>query len=293
MLGKLIKHDFRALSRTLFPLQIGVLAGGLLATLLTALVFHMTRNASAAPADGAVALQTMLVAIAVTISVLIAVAIAASAFITLLLICAHFYKNFLGDEGYLTFTLPVSTGKLLWSKLITGMVWMAINLAVICVTILIFAVFGATGLGGGMINHSTLEAIKYLFTELLPKAAKYVNLPLAFILVLVTSVLALAAQMLEIYFAILVGGQIAKKHRVLAAIGMYLLINMGVSTISSVFSGTVMLGTGVQNLVFDTARAAGAFVLSAVGWMALLLAGLSVLFFLTSRSILRRNLNLQ
>ena len=41
MLKKLMKHDFRALSRTLFPLQIGVLGGGLVATLLTALTIRL------------------------------------------------------------------------------------------------------------------------------------------------------------------------------------------------------------------------------------------------------------
>ena len=46
MLKKLMKHDFRALSRTLFPLQIGVLGGGLLATLLTALTIRLGENSS-------------------------------------------------------------------------------------------------------------------------------------------------------------------------------------------------------------------------------------------------------
>ena len=45
MLKKLFKHDFRALSRTLFPLQIGILAGGLVASLLVVLTIRMS-NAS-------------------------------------------------------------------------------------------------------------------------------------------------------------------------------------------------------------------------------------------------------
>ena len=51
MLKKLMKHDFRALSRTLFPLQIGVLGGGLVATLLTAITIRLaiTRPRPAAP----------------------------------------------------------------------------------------------------------------------------------------------------------------------------------------------------------------------------------------------------
>ena len=51
MLGKMMKHDFRALSRTLFPLQIGILGGGLVATILSALSIRVS-EASWAGANG-------------------------------------------------------------------------------------------------------------------------------------------------------------------------------------------------------------------------------------------------
>ena len=103
----------------------------------------------------------------------------------------------------------------------------------------------------------------------------------------------LAAQLLQIYFAIIVGGQVAKKHRVLAAIGMYLLINMGVGIISSIFMSVVTLGEGVATLALNTAQEVGTFMSTIFGWYGVLFAGLSVLFFLISRSILKKNLNLQ
>jgi hypothetical protein len=257
MLGKLIKHDFRALSRTLFPLQIGILAGGLVATLLTVLTIRL--NGASATVHGSAMLEGTVTAILVTTSVLIGVAIAASAFVTLLLICMHFYKSFLSDEGYLTFTLPVSTSKLLWSKLFTGIFWMLINTVVISVTALIFAVFGTTSTG--IVNLEVLQTIQLFFTEMLP--------------------------------AIIVGGQIAKKHRILAAIGMYLLINMGVGIISSIYSSLVAFGEGVWSITLDTAREVSGFFMTVFGWYGLLFVGLSALFFLASRSILKKNLNLQ
>ena len=125
MLKKLMKHDFRALSRTLFPLQIGVLGGGLVATLLTALTIRLGENASGT--GGSALLRQLIMGVSATASVLIGIAIMASALVTLLLICYHFYRSFLGDEGYLTFTLPVPTSKLIWSKLLTGMFWTLIN----------------------------------------------------------------------------------------------------------------------------------------------------------------------
>ena len=134
MLGKLIKHDFRALSRTLFPLQIGILGGGLVATILSALSIRLS-EASWMGANGSNLMKMLLLGASVTVAVLIGVAIMASMFVTLILICYHFYRSFLADEGYLTFTLPVSTSKLLWSKLLTGMFWVLINSVVVCIAL--------------------------------------------------------------------------------------------------------------------------------------------------------------
>lgn len=290
MLGKLIKHDFRALSRTLFPLQIGILGGGLVATLLSKLTIIVS-DVSWESANGSSLLQTLIMAFTTTAAVVIGIAIMASLVVTLILICYHFYRSFLADEGYLTFTLPVSTSNLLWSKLFTGMFWTLINAAVVLVTLLIYSVFG-TG-SAGAINHNVLQAIRVFLMQTLPELKNYVNLPVVSIETIVVGLLGLAAQLLQIYFAIIVGGQIAKKHRILAAIGMYLLINMGVGIISSMFLGFVTLGEGVTSMVMNTGREIGSFVTSMIGWYGVLFTGLCALFFLVSRSILKKNLNLQ
>lgn len=289
MLKKLMKHDFRALSRTLFPLQIGVLGGGLVATLLTALTIRLGENS--ASTGGSALLRQLIMGVSATASVLIGIGIMASALVTLLLICYHFYRSFLADEGYLTFTLPVSTGKLIWSKLITGMLWTLINAVVVMVTLLIFSVFGTTS--SSIANTEVLTAFRMFFTEILPQASQYVNVPLMSVEIVVIGVLALASQMLEIYFAIVVGGQVAKKHRMLAAIGMYLLINMGVGMISTAFMSIVAFGEGVSSMALDTVQEVSTFMTSVFGWYGVLFAGLGVLFFFLIRSILKKNLNLQ
>jgi len=289
MLKKLFKHDFRALSRTLFPLQIGILGGGLVATLLSALSIRLSES-SWAGAHGSNLLKGLLMAVSVTSAVLIGVAIMASLLVTLIFICHHFYRSFLSDEGYLTFTLPVKTSDLLWSKLLTGMLWMLINGVVVMIALLIFSVFGTTT--NTLINMEVLNAFRMFFTDLLPQAAQYISIPLMIVEVVVISILALAAQLLQVYFAIIVGGQVAKKHRILAAIGMYLLINMGVGIISSVFMSLVTFGEGAMSLALNSAQEVGTFMTTIFGWYGVLFAGLSVLFFLISKSILKKNLNL-
>ncbi|MCE5187852.1 MAG: hypothetical protein LLF75_01505 [Eubacteriales bacterium] len=290
MLGKLMKHDFRALSRTLFPLQIGILGGGLVATILSALSIRLS-EASWAGANGSNLLKGLILAVSVTSAVLIGIAIMASLFVTLVLICYHFYRSFLGDEGYLTFTLPVSTSNLLWSKLLTGMFWVLINSVVVCIALLIYAVFGTTT--STLINIDVLQALRQFFTQILPEMSKYISIPVMAAEVIVVGIVGLAAQLLQVYFAIIVGGQVAKKHRVLAAIGMYLLINMGVGIVSAIFMSFVTLGESVSQFALNSAQEAGTFMSTIFGWYGVLFVGLSALFFLVSRAILKKNLNLQ
>ena len=290
MLGKLIKHDFKALSRTLFPLQIGIFGGGLVATLLSALSIRLSAS-SWAGVNGSNLIRGLILAVSVTTAVLIGVAIMASLLVTLIFICYHFYRSFLADEGYLTFTLPVKTSDLIWSKLLTGMFWMLINGVVVLIALMIYSVFGTTT--STLVNLEVLNGIKYFFTDLLPQAAQYVSIPLMAVETVVIGILALAAQLLQIYFAIIIGGQVAKKHRILASIGMYLLINMGVGIISSVFMSLVTFGEGAMSLALNSAQEVGTFMSTIFGWYGVLFAGLSVLFFLISRSILKKNLNLQ
>jgi len=66
-----------------------------------------------------------------------------------------------------------------------------------------------------------------------------------------------------------------------------------VGIVSSVFMSVVTFGEGVSTLVLNTAQEVGTFMTTIFGWYGVLFAGLSVLFFFVSRSILRRNLNLQ
>ena len=50
--------------------------------------------------------------------------------VTFIMTIQRFYKNMLGREGYLMFTLPVSVSKLIWSKLIVVMVWIILSVIV-------------------------------------------------------------------------------------------------------------------------------------------------------------------
>ena len=110
MLGKLLKYDFRSVSREymlLWP-----------AALVIALVMRFTIFARLDTVeDNLLANITNVLTVFIYVAVLVAMFI-----ITLLFIIQRFYKGVLGGEGYLMNTLPVRPWQLIASKAICALV---------------------------------------------------------------------------------------------------------------------------------------------------------------------------
>lgn len=105
MLGKLLKHDFKALFRNyglLFIALFGV-------TFLYKLYLLLPRNIVLEFTNS-------------LMGVLYVVVILGCLFGTVVINIVRFYKNLVTDEGYLTFTLPVSSKQIIASKLISSLV---------------------------------------------------------------------------------------------------------------------------------------------------------------------------
>ena len=107
MLGKLIKHEFRATGRLMAPL---------FGAMLLLAVFVRVSDLILSAADVPVFFEALnsLLLIVYVLAIL-----SVTVFSTVLMI-KRFHQNFLTDEGYLMFTLPTSVHSLLWSKLITA-----------------------------------------------------------------------------------------------------------------------------------------------------------------------------
>lgn len=287
MLGKLIKHDFRALSRTLLPMQLGVFAAALIAGLFMTILMRTSGNLTSM-AEG------ILTFISVAGMVLIWIAIFASGLVTLLLVALHFYHNLLCDEGYLTFTLPTTSTKILLSKVITGTVWILINGVIVLLSAGMFALVG-TSSGPDFVNG--LAELWRTLVEGLPVAQNYINVPLFALECILVAVLGVASELLHIYLSIALGNQIARKHKLLATIGMYLLISLGLSILTS-FGGAFLLGgsygwlDGIFRAMteYQIMRAAAYGLLGgSIAWLLIL----SAAYFLWTRWILKKRLNLQ
>lgn len=166
MLGKLIKHEFRATGRIMLPL----LGAGLVLSPVTGLIIKTFDR------EG---FRGIVQFLGGTFVVLFFMAVVGICVTSIVLMVRRFSSNLLQDEGYLMFTLPVSTHSLIWSKLIVSFVWFVVaavsSAAFIAITALVsraeanisFIVVFAHDLtklvGGWNITAYVLEAILCLF----------------------------------------------------------------------------------------------------------------------------------
>lgn len=115
MLRKLLKHEFRATARVMIPLY-------LITVLLAVLTRATALWAEMVTFDGMLG-RNFLALLSGIIIFGFVLALIATFVVAVILAILRFRSNLMADEGYVMFTLPVSTHTLVWSKLIVSAVW--------------------------------------------------------------------------------------------------------------------------------------------------------------------------
>lgn len=127
MLGKLMKHEFRATGRFGLP--------------LCGVMIALSVVAGMALRVGASGRYNQWEEVGTFIVVLYGLSVFAVAIGIFVILVQHFKRNLLGDEGYLMRTLPVSIHELLLSKLFVALLWYAAATLFIILSGLLVAVF--------------------------------------------------------------------------------------------------------------------------------------------------------
>lgn len=229
MFAKLLKYEWRATSKTLGILSLAALAAGGLGALLLRL---MLADAGKNPILMVFAM-VMLLGIMLA---LIAYGIAVSIFLL-----ARFYRNKFTDEGYLTFTLPVTSHELVLSTLVNELVWSVITCAVIFVSLGMILFVGTAQTG--VVNWEFLDGMRVEFAGV---RGSFMDLSAGTaVLSAVSVVVSVIATPLMAMAAITIGASIAQKHKILTAFGIYYGTNMAVGTLNNTAKLAMSFGNDV------------------------------------------------
>lgn len=191
MLGKLMKYEFRATAIYFLPIYVVlVLVSGL--RYVVSLISQKFSNGFSAFSGFSLSAIYLLLALGLAIT-------------TFIVIIIRFYKNLLGTEGYLMFTLPVSVEQNILAKLIPSVVWF----------------FGSCVLG--MLTIAPAMGLRFndnpftMFTGI-----RLGDVPE--ILLAVLMVIGSIAGTFLFYYLCMCIGQMFNSHRFLASAGAYIVI---------------------------------------------------------------------
>ena len=274
MLGKLLKHEFRATGRVMLPV-LGVLA--LLAVMFNVSVRLIDRVNS----------HVLQVLFGLVIFAFVAGIIAAE-IIAVVLMINRFYKNLLGEEGYLMFTLPASVHELVWSKLIASFVWfLATNLVIMLLVALTALSLSSLSLSDLMINFPSWRELWEMLAEVGLRPADFVVLGLEWLLAIIAGCLTMCLH----FYAAMALGYSFSNHKGLFSVLFFIGISFAFQFLTGAV-GVVGLDQVEDLLVFDTAAQTihgvqGMFA-AALGWE---LVQAAILYLLTTLG-LKKFLNL-
>ena len=258
MLGKLLKQDFRATARIILPVYAAVPVLGL----FTGLITRLCESQSNIWISILGSLVSFVFSLAVVLMIL------------------RFYRNLMTDEGYLMFTLPVSTTELICSKLIVSVVWFLGALAVDALGLLVTGRFG---------SYQNAVRFQVTYTFGMPMTgAQSAGLIIEFVAFLLLCCVALC---LMTYAAMAIG-QSFKKNKGLMSVVFFFVLWISTRMLLTLIFG-LLFGLGAQPLPAMTAMPLlkSMYILLGCG-CAGALAFCAGFFFLT-HGMLRKHLNLQ
>ena len=280
MLKKLLKYDWKSVSGLLLILH-GIL---LVYTLIgrIGIAFGLSKygdtlTGSVAEAYGIVSGIYILIYVFFIMAIMV---------VTGVYLAARFHKNLFSDEGYLTHTLPVSPAKIMWSKILVSWAWIVIDAVFVVASIMMLVLF-----------KQTFEPFKNVVCEFFSiLAGAYGMQNQVFMILLILTVLAqfFGCYTMLVLFSMCLGS-LFKTHKILGAVVSFFGINIILSIVSTIIMFAVP-GWSSTGSVSVTTAANGGFIggensifLFTFVWN----LALAVLFFLGSRYILSRKLNLE
>ena len=219
MLGKLLKYEMKAMGRLMLPLY------GLLVLSAALLGISIRLNMSRG-------MEFIVKTFTVLTTTLFIVLIVASVVVMTVLVIQRFYKNLLGSEGYLMFTLPAGTMDHILCKLISSAVWIAAGImAGVLAGVCISALAGSFG--------EFEKEVKAVWDSVMGSGQSKIIILQAFqvFMLIVASVL---ERICKVYASMAVGHQWGE-HRILGSVLAYIVL----SNVEGLFISLLVIRTGL------------------------------------------------
>jgi hypothetical protein len=301
MFAKNLKHEMKATARVLVPLLACVLILGIVLGLAFAGIGMLSNigdasadvGGNASPDTGSSQLDFSNPVDVIAFIVVITFIFLVIAFFVMMIVCSvavfvlmvrRFYTSFFTDEGYLTFTLPVTVDCHLMTKTASMVIWSAISSAV---TLLAFGAF-VLGIYFFAPEEFVMDEYSKLYFEALWREIGNVfggSIAFGIINVIISGI----SSYLLLFFSISVGCMLTKKNRFIVCAASYLIINGVVNNIISIGTDIfsfIFVGMAMNESMYDL------YMMTVILISTLLYAAQGVGCYFGTRWILKNKINL-
>lgn len=235
MFGKCVKHEFSATRRTMLPLCIAMLA---MSVVMSLLLLLNGRIFTSEEMPGAELVNTLLIGF---LGVALFGVMVAAAVVSFILIIRRFHTTLFTDEGYLSFTLPVTSAEHILSKFTVAALWMLISgvsvlLCYACISVGAWLGYGSSEAADTL--DMLTEMFRILFTDITQIYDRGSMAAIAIISVL-NAVLKLAGMVMGLYLVISVSAAVAKKNRFVVGFLAYFAIGTVFSMLEEIASSVI------------------------------------------------------
>lgn len=256
MLKKLLKYDFISIFKYWGLSAAGSFALSIIGGLCTIILYHDEIMPDILTGSAGVLLAISIFGICAFLA------------LSTILIFTRFYKNFFSDEGYLTFTLPVKRSHLLNSKLISSVVMTYMSFLVLMLDTIIIDVIYPDRAG-------ILEFWEEFFASLIRLFEKTFEVYGVFAIIYAIEIAILMIMftvfpILLIFCCITFASVVAKKAKILAAVGFYYLVQCVIGVFMFFFmlfggDSIYMLFSNASEEIYPTLFALMLFMLILIG----------------------------
>lgn len=274
MFGKLMNYELKYLLRTFAPMWAVVLA----LCVMTRVTMGPKLEEGQMYIEGAEAILPGILAVVTVFAIMTMMIVA------MVVLLQRFYKGIFGDEGYLMFTLPVTTGQLIHAKGLSAVLMVIVTAAVTVVGVLIVSAYE-------VLWDEVMRMYGMISYNMDLSAASIALWSFWFI---VASIASAAQGIYMVYLSITVG-QMWKKHPVIGGVVAFYGISIVLSSIGAafirIFGGSIeeFLSNAVWVVEGGDMLQMGVVVIYQILQSAVLVG----IFFLITKVILDKRLNIQ
>ena len=242
MFAKLLKHEWRATRGIIGLLCVIILVSGLTIGGVMNYMIGVESAGEVVVMDEASATFEPMSDLAEVVCVLLVVAgimaIAVCGAGSVFFVIYRFYKRHFTDEGYLTYTLPVTNHQLLLSSYLNSVIGVLLVMlacfAAVCIAVALVLLAFPENIIWADVMVSLKEAWAQILESLRQNAGE-------FALAAFSAIVSAASELMVLMLAVTIGALIAKKHKVLAAVAVY----YGISMVQSFIYATTTVSTNV------------------------------------------------